>query len=188
MRVDCGIASILSFRINIPLSSESIWFGAKITRTEPNDKVELREVLGPPCLPLDQHLGSRKILKVFIICNNIDRIGQTLQIALLNFESFKNCKQFLVMCVLVQLYCGKSVEVKSNQMNFIFFINNRENCSKSIVQSISLHDELSIRNPMSKNGSRGKCLLERVENITTGEVKLPENIFLDKVCQWNNNI
>ena len=78
MRVDCGIASILSFRINIPLSSESIWFGAKITRTEPNDKVELREVLGPPCLPLDQHLGSRKILKVFIICNNIDRIGQTL--------------------------------------------------------------------------------------------------------------
>jgi len=73
-------------------------------------------------------------------------------------------------------------------MNFIFFINNRKNYSKSIVQSISLHDELSIRNPMSKNGSRGKCLLERVENITTEEVKLPENIFLDKVCQWNNNI
>ena len=78
MRVDCGIASILSFRINIPLFSESIWFGAKITRTEPDDKVELREVLGPPCLPLGQHLGSRKILKVFIICNNIDGIGQTL--------------------------------------------------------------------------------------------------------------
>ena len=34
VRVDCGVASILLFRINIPLSSKSIWFGAKITRTE----------------------------------------------------------------------------------------------------------------------------------------------------------
>jgi len=45
MRVDYGIASILPFRIDILLSSESIWFGSKITRSEPDDKVELREVL-----------------------------------------------------------------------------------------------------------------------------------------------
>ena len=75
VRVDCGVASIPPFRIDILLSSESVLFCAKIARTEPDDKVELRKVLGPLCLPLGQHLGSRKILKVFVIYNNIDRIG-----------------------------------------------------------------------------------------------------------------
>ena len=51
MRVDCGIASIHPFRIDIPLSSESIWFGAEMTKAEPDDKVELGEVFGLPCLP-----------------------------------------------------------------------------------------------------------------------------------------
>jgi len=51
VKIDCGIASIPPFRIDIPPSSESIWFGAKITRMEPDDKVELREILRPPCLP-----------------------------------------------------------------------------------------------------------------------------------------
>jgi len=48
VRVDCGVANILFFRIDIPLSSESILFGAKTTRTEPNDKIELRKILRPP--------------------------------------------------------------------------------------------------------------------------------------------
>ena len=67
VRVDCGIASISPFRIDVPLSSESVWFGAKTTRAEPDDKVELGEVLGLPRLPPGQYLGSREILKVFMI-------------------------------------------------------------------------------------------------------------------------
>jgi len=63
-----------------------------MTRTEPNDKVELREVLRSLYLPPDQYLGSRKILKVFMIYNNIDGIGWTLWIVSPNFESFKNSK------------------------------------------------------------------------------------------------
>ena len=53
VRVDCGITSIPLFRIDTLLSSESIWFDAKTTRMEPDDKVELREVLGLLCLPPD---------------------------------------------------------------------------------------------------------------------------------------
>ena len=75
MRVDCGVASILLFRIDILLSSESIQFCAKTTRVEPDDKVELGKVLRPPCLSPGQYLGSQKILKVLMICNNVDRIG-----------------------------------------------------------------------------------------------------------------
>jgi len=77
MEVDCGIASIPPFRIDILPFSKSIWFGAKMTRIEPNNKVKLREILRPLYLPLGQHLGSRKILKVLMIHNNINGIGQT---------------------------------------------------------------------------------------------------------------
>ena len=75
VRIDCSIANILSFRIDILSSSESVWFCAKTTRVELNDKVELEEVLGLLYLPLDQYLGSRKILKILMIRNNIDGIG-----------------------------------------------------------------------------------------------------------------
>ena len=92
VRVDYGIASTLPFRINIPLSSESVQFSAKMTRMEPDNKIELRKILRPPHLPSDQHLSSRKILNVFMICNNIDGIGQILQVMLPNFESFKDGK------------------------------------------------------------------------------------------------
>ena len=188
VRVNCGIANIPPFRINIPLFSKSIWFDAKMTRTEPNDKIELRKVLRPLHLPPDQHLGSRKILKVFMIHNNVNRISWTFQVVLPNLESFKNDKQFLVMCVIIQLCCNESAGVKSNQMNFIIFINNGENCSKSIVQSTSFHNELCIRNPMSKNGCGCECLFERVESITTGKVEFPRNILSGKTCQWNDNV
>jgi len=101
VRVDCGIASIPLFRIDIPLSSKSIWFCTETTRMEPDNKVELGEILRSLCLPLGQYLGSRKILKVLIIYNNVDGIGQTFQIVSPNLESFKDGKQFLVICVIV---------------------------------------------------------------------------------------
>jgi len=47
---------------------------------------------------------------------------------------------------------------------------------------------LSIGNPISEDKSRGKCLLERVESITTGGVEFPRNVLLGEACQWNNNV
>ena len=73
-------------------------------------------------------------------------------------------------------------------MNFIFFINNGKDYSKSIVQSISFHNELSIGDLMSKDRSRDEYFLERVESIITGGVKLSGNVLLDKVYQCNNNV
>ena len=101
VRVDCGVANIPPFRIDIPSSSESIQFCAEMTRAELDNKIELGEVLGPPCLPPGQYLGSRKILKVLMIYNNVNGIGWIFQIVSPNLESFEDSKQFLVMCVVV---------------------------------------------------------------------------------------
>jgi len=73
-------------------------------------------------------------------------------------------------------------------MDFIFFINNGEDCSKSIVQGISFHNELSIGNSMSENRCGGECFLERVESILTGGVELPKSVLPGKACQWNDNV
>ena len=125
VRVNCGIASIPSFRIDIPLFSKSIWFGTEMTRTEPDNEVELGEILGLPCLPPGQYLGSKKILKVLMIHNNVNGIGRTFQIMSPNLKSFEDSKQFLIMCVIIQLHCSESARVKSNWINFIIIINNR---------------------------------------------------------------
>jgi len=47
---------------------------------------------------------------------------------------------------------------------------------------------LSIRNLISKNGGGCEYFLERIENIMIEGVKLPRNVLLGKVCQWNNNV
>jgi len=78
--------------------------------------------------------------------------------------------------------------VESDWMNFIFFIHDRKDYSESIAQSISFHNELSIRNLVSENGSRGECLLKGVESIMTRAIELPENVLPDEVCQWNDNV
>ena len=104
------------------LSSESIWFGTETTKVEPNNKVKLQEILRPLHLFLDQYFSSRKILKVFMIYNNINKKDQIFKILSPNFECLKNDKNFLIMHVIVQLHY--STRVKDNQMNFIFFIHN----------------------------------------------------------------
>jgi len=76
------------------------------------------------------------------------------------------------MYIVVQLYYSKNIGVKGNQMNFIFFINNEKDCSKNMVQDISFHNELSIRNPISQNRSGDKYLLDRVERIIIRRVKI----------------
>ena len=72
MVVNCNIANIFLFKIDTLLFSESIQFGTKMFRIEYDDKIKLREILEPLKLSLGQHLDSRKILKIFIIYNNID--------------------------------------------------------------------------------------------------------------------
>ena len=77
IKVNYSIANISFFRINVPSSSKSIRFSTKISKTKPNDKVKLKEELVLSHLSLGQHLDSRKVLKVFIIYNNINRKSYT---------------------------------------------------------------------------------------------------------------
>ena len=93
--VDHGIASILLFRINVLLSSKSIQFSVKISKIELDKKVELQDVLGLMYLSVGQYLSSRKVLKIFIICNNVNKKEQILKIVVPNLKASKMAKIFL---------------------------------------------------------------------------------------------
>ena len=79
VRVECGVASIPPFRIDIPSSNESIWFSAEMTRVEPDDKVELGEVLGLPRLCYDSKLKglSNKLTLILSNTRELDRVPNT---------------------------------------------------------------------------------------------------------------
>jgi len=66
-------ANILSFRIDVLLSSKSIGLGSESTRTEVDDKIKLGQIFGLSCLSLDKNFSSQKIIEIPVICNNINK-------------------------------------------------------------------------------------------------------------------
>jgi len=67
-------------------------------------------------------------------------------------------------------------------MNFILFIYNWKDCSKSIVWSISFHNKLHVRDPVCENGYRDEYLLKWVESIIIRRIELLSNVLLGKAC------
>ena len=78
--------------------------------------------------------------------------------------------------------------MKDNQINFIVFVYNRKNYSKSVARNTCFHNKLNIRDPVSKNKYGDKCFLEEVENIIAEIIKLPRNVLSDETGQKNNNV
>jgi len=60
--INMGVATIPLFGVDVPSSSESVRLGTEFSRAEMNDKVELREELGPPGLPVGEDFRGREIL------------------------------------------------------------------------------------------------------------------------------
>ena len=71
--IDTGIVTIPLFKIDIPLYSECVGFGAKFSRMESDEKVESRKVFRPLCLLMCEDFGHGKILQIPVIGDHIDR-------------------------------------------------------------------------------------------------------------------
>ena len=95
---------------------------------EPHHEVKLTEVLHPAGLPAIKDLGSREILQILVVCNNVDRLRGAIEIILPDAEGIevmppdaegiKDSKGFLVMHVVVEFGGVKQAGVKSDQVNF----------------------------------------------------------------------
>ena len=90
MRVDLSVLTIPLFRVDVPLSSECIQFPTKFTQSEPDYKVELGKEFGPTDLTSSKDLGSREILKVLMVCNDVDGFHGAFKVMMPVFKGFKD--------------------------------------------------------------------------------------------------
>src|ERR1700734_241444 len=102
-------------------------------RAETNHKIKLRKILRPTGLSTSQYLGSRKILKVFVISYNIDGGRRSLEIVPPNSESMKDSKQLFIMSVIIQLRTTEGTGVKRDRVNITRVCLNRQNSAKRVI-------------------------------------------------------
>ena len=72
-QVYAGVITSPLFRIDIPSSSKGIGFGTEASGMELNYEVKSAEEFGPSDLPAGEQFSGRKVLKIFMICNHVDR-------------------------------------------------------------------------------------------------------------------
>ena len=121
-----------------------------------DDKVKLREEFRPTSLSTSKDLGSGEVLQVLVVGDDVDRKGGTLKVVSPNSKSVENSEKLLVMSVVVKFGRGESMRVESERVDFTVGSDNGKDCAEGIVGSVSFHNKLSIRNPMSKNRSSSK--------------------------------
>ena len=117
-QIYAGIITSPLFRVDVPLSSKSVRFGTDVSGMEADDEVELAEEFGPLDLAVGEKFSGRKILKIFMIYYHIDWGQRSLKVMMPDFEHFKNCQQFFVVVVVVELGQGKGPRVEGDWMNF----------------------------------------------------------------------
>ena len=76
-----------------------------------------------------------------------------------DFECFKYHKQFFVVDVVFELRRGKSLRVKSNQMNFtVGWRYGGKDSSEGVVRGIRFNDKWRAWNPVSQDWRGGEGL------------------------------
>ena len=68
-----GIVASPLFRIDVPSSSKSVRSSTEASGMESDNGVELAKEFGPSNLLACEQFSSRKVLKIFMVCNHIDQ-------------------------------------------------------------------------------------------------------------------
>ena len=70
---------------------KGVWLLTELPRLKVNYHVEHRKVFRPSHLAMREHLHGGKILKVFVISDNINHVDGGLKVMLPCFEGFEDC-------------------------------------------------------------------------------------------------
>jgi hypothetical protein len=80
MGISSSVVLIPLFGVDVPVSSEGIRLGSEFTRMETDNEIELVEIVRPTGLSTGKHLRSSEILKIFVICDDVDRNRGTFEV------------------------------------------------------------------------------------------------------------
>jgi hypothetical protein len=138
--ISSSVVLIPLFGVDVPASSEGIRLGSEFTRTETDNEIELVEIFRPTGLPTGKHLRSSEILKIFVICDDVDRNRGTFEVMTPLPESFENSEEFLVMRVVIQLRGCEGARVESDGAELIVGAVEREDAGDGVVGGICFND------------------------------------------------
>ena len=155
---------------------------------ETDDKVELGKVLGPTGLSTCKDFSGGEILQILVICNNVDRSTKAFKIMSPDTEGFKDCQQFFVVSVVVELQGSKSPRVISHGVDFTGVSFNGEDGAKGVVRGISLDNDRSIRDPMSEDRCGGKGELQEFKSTLSLVREIPWSSLPGKPCEWDHDV
>ena len=135
-----------------------------------------------------RYFGSREVLKVLVIGNNIDRDTGTFKEVAPNTEGLKNSQEFFVMSVVVELRGSKSAGMESHRVDFTGVGLDGEDCTQSIVGGIGLDNNRLVWNPMCENRGGGKCGLEVFKGFSGGIGEVPFDTFAGEAGERNDDV
>ena len=175
--VDDGVVTVPLFWVDVPPASECVGLRSEFTGSEPDDHVELRQVLRPSGLSAGQELRCREVLQVLVVRYNVYRSSGPFEVVPPDLECLEDGEEFLVVRVVVQFRSGEGPGVERDRMEFAGVRSDGQDTGDGVVGGVRLNGNLAVRYPVVKDRSASKCRLEVVEGLPTRVGEVPRDIF-----------
>ena len=93
-------------------ANEGVWFLTEFLRAEADNEFECRKVLRPRSLTADEDLWTRKVLQVFVMGDDIDRVQRGLELVWPFLEGSEEGEERVGMGVVIKLCYNTSSTVE----------------------------------------------------------------------------
>src|ERR1700731_1716207 len=133
LRIDAGVVTIPLFGIDVPTSSQCIWFHSELTGAESDHEIELGQELRPPGLTTGEQTDHGEVLKVLVGSNNVDQSFRTFEIVPPSGKRLKYSEEFFVVSVIIQFGDAQGAGMKSNRVDFAVSCDRGEDRCDSVV-------------------------------------------------------
>ncbi len=148
--------------------------------------VESRQKLTSTSLMITQLLNWHEILKIFMICDHLNRINKVFKLWSSFFESINNDHEFFIVDLVVTLDWVMLLWKVSDWMKNLIFIILKKNVFEYIVWSIDFYHNLVIWIIVTKNNLESEDFLKNVECNLTFLKSDKEYIFSDEMSKRNS--
>ena len=105
VQIHSSVAAFPLLRVDVPSSSKGVGFGSEFSRAELDYQVECGKEFQPLGLSSGQDPGGSEIFEILVVHKYLYQDCRSLKVMSPDHKSFEYCKEFLVMCVVVQ-FCS----------------------------------------------------------------------------------
>ena len=113
-----------------------------------------------------------------MICDHVDWSIGNFEVVSPDMESFKDCKQFFVMGVIVEFQSTEGAGMESHGVDFTRICLCGEDGTQSIIGSISFYNDRFVGDPMGQDRCGDENRFQGLEGFLSGISKVPWNTLV----------